>query len=40
MVWCDGLMVDMASLFNGQDQAAVAHAIVSMLQFRMIALQI
>jgi len=35
----DGV-VDTAALFNGQDQAVVAHAVVSMLQFRVVALQL
>jgi len=33
----DGV-VDTADFFNGQDQVAVAHAIVFMLQFRVVAL--
>jgi len=33
-------VVDTAAFVNGQDQAAVAHAAVSMLQFRVVALQI
>jgi len=31
--------VDMSISFNGQDQAAVAHAVVFMLKFRMVAWQ-
>jgi hypothetical protein len=33
-------VVDTAVFFNGQDQAIVVHAVVSMLQFTKVALQI
>jgi len=32
-------VVDTAASFNGLDQAVVAHAVVSMQQFSMVALQ-
>jgi len=33
-------VLDTLALFIGPDQVAVAHAVVSMLQFRMVALQV
>jgi len=32
--------VETSVFFNGQDQVVVAHAVVSTLQFRMVALQV
>ena len=33
-------VLDTVAFFTGEDQVAVAHAVVSMLQFRTVALQV
>jgi len=38
--WSFDGFVDTAACSNGRDQAAVADAVVAMLQFKMVALQI
>jgi len=38
--WSTGYLIGITVFFNCQDQAVVAYAIVSMLQFRVVALQL